>query len=40
MYLSAMLYFWSLLLGTNGFENLQELNIQDFEQQLEGEQGK
>jgi hypothetical protein len=33
-------YFWSLPLGTEDFENLQELNVEDFEQQLAGEQGK
>jgi hypothetical protein len=33
-------YFQSLLLGADDFENLQELDIQDFEQQLVGEQGK
>jgi hypothetical protein len=38
--LFAITYFWSLSLGADDFENLQELNIQDFEQQLAGEQGK
>jgi hypothetical protein len=32
--------FRSLLLGAEDFENLQELNVQDFEQQIAGEQGK
>jgi hypothetical protein len=32
--------FWSLSLGVEDFENLQELDIQYFEQQLVGEQGK
>jgi hypothetical protein len=32
--------FRSLPLGTEDFKNLQELNVQDFEQQLEGEHGK
>jgi hypothetical protein len=32
--------FRSLLLGTDDFENLQELDFQDFKQQLLGEQGK
>jgi hypothetical protein len=32
--------FQSLLLGANDFENLQELNDQDFKQQEVGEQGK
>jgi hypothetical protein len=27
-------------LGAEDFENLQELDVQDFEQQLVGEQGK
>jgi hypothetical protein len=31
--------FRSLSLGAKDFKNLQELNIQDFEQQLAGEQG-
>jgi hypothetical protein len=35
-----MLYFQLLSLGANDFENLQELDVQDFEQQLAGEQGK
>jgi hypothetical protein len=29
-----------LSLGADDFENLQELDFQDFEQQLAGEQGK
>jgi hypothetical protein len=29
-----------LSLGAEDFENLQELDFQDFEQQLAGEQGK
>jgi hypothetical protein len=40
IYLFAMLYFRSLSLGAEDFENLQELNVQDFEQQLAGEQAK
>jgi hypothetical protein len=32
--------FRSLLLGAEDFENLQELDVQDFEQQLAEEQGK
>jgi hypothetical protein len=32
--------FWSLPLGAEDFKNLQELNVQDFELQLAGEQGK
>jgi hypothetical protein len=33
-------YFRSLSLGADNFGNLQELDVQDFEQQLAGEQGK
>jgi hypothetical protein len=33
-------FFRSLPLGIEDFENLQELNVRDFEQQLAGEQGK
>jgi hypothetical protein len=32
--------FRSMSLGVEDFENLQELDVQDFEQQLAGEQGK
>jgi hypothetical protein len=32
-------YFWSLLLGADDFENLQELDFYDFEQQPAEEQG-
>jgi hypothetical protein len=32
--------FRSLPLGAEDFENLQELDVQDFEQQIVGEQGK
>jgi hypothetical protein len=32
--------FWSLPLGAEDFNNLHELDIQDFEQQLAEEQGK
>jgi hypothetical protein len=32
--------FRSLQLGAEDFENLQELDVQDFEQQLAKEQGK
>jgi hypothetical protein len=35
-----MHYFQSLSLDSEDFENLQELDVQDFEQQLVGEQGK
>jgi hypothetical protein len=38
--LFAIACFRSLLLGTNDFGNLQELDFQDFEQLLAGEQGK
>jgi hypothetical protein len=38
--LFAIAYFWSLSLGADSFENLQELDVQDFEQQLAAEQGK
>jgi hypothetical protein len=34
-----MVYFWSLSLGADDFENLQKLDFQDFEQQPVGEQG-
>jgi hypothetical protein len=40
IYLFAIACFRSLSLGVNDFENLQVLDIQDFEQQLVGEQGK
>jgi hypothetical protein len=30
----------SISLGADDYENLQELDIQDFEQQVAGEQGK
>jgi hypothetical protein len=40
IYLFAITYFRSLLLGANDFGNLQELDFQDFEQQLAGKQGK
>jgi hypothetical protein len=40
IYLVVIACFRSLLLGVNDFENLQELDFQDFEQQLAGEQGK
>jgi hypothetical protein len=40
IHLSANACFLSLSLGADDFENLQELDIQDFEQQLAGEQGK
>jgi hypothetical protein len=35
--LFAIAYFRSLSLGANDFVNLQELDFQDFEQQLAGE---
>jgi hypothetical protein len=38
--LFVLAYFLSLLLGAKDFENLPELDVQDFEQQLAGEQGK
>jgi hypothetical protein len=37
---SCVACFQSLPLGAEYFENLQELDIQDFEQQLAGEEGK
>jgi hypothetical protein len=40
IYLFAITCFQSLSLGANDFENIQELDFQDFEQQLAGEQGK
>jgi hypothetical protein len=40
IYLFAIACFQSLSLGTNEFGNLQELDFQDFEQQLVGEQDK
>jgi hypothetical protein len=40
IYLFAIAYFWSLSLGTNDFGYLEELDYQDIEQQLVGEQGK
>jgi hypothetical protein len=40
IYLFASAYFRSLSLGANDFGNLQELDLQDFEQQPAGEQGK
>jgi hypothetical protein len=40
IYLFVIACFRSLLLGTNDFGNLQELDFQDFEQQSVGEQGK
>jgi hypothetical protein len=40
IYLFAIACFRSLSLGTNEFGNLQELDFQDFEQQLVGEQDK
>jgi hypothetical protein len=40
IYLLAITYFWSLSLGADDFENLQELDFQGFEQQPAGEQGK
>jgi hypothetical protein len=40
IYLFAIACLRSLLLGADDFENLQELDIQNFEQQLAGEQGK
>jgi phenylalanine-4-hydroxylase len=39
-YLFTIECFQSLSFGVNDFENLQELNVQDFEQQLVGEQSK
>jgi hypothetical protein len=35
----AIACFWSLSLVTDDFENIQELDFQDFEQQPVGEQG-
>jgi hypothetical protein len=40
IYWFAIAYFQSLSFGADDFENLQELDVQDFEQQLVGEQGK
>jgi hypothetical protein len=40
IYLFIFACFRSLSLGVDNFENLQELDLQDFEQQLVGEQGK
>jgi hypothetical protein len=37
---SCVACFWSLPLGVEDFENLQELDVQDFKLQLAGEQGK
>jgi hypothetical protein len=39
-YLFTIAYFWSVSLATNDFENLQELDYQDFEQRPAEEQGK
>jgi hypothetical protein len=39
-YLFAVACFWSLSLGVDDFENLEELDFQDFEQQLAEELGK
>jgi hypothetical protein len=38
--LFAIAYFRSLSLGANDFENLPEIDFQDFEQQPVEEQGK
>jgi hypothetical protein len=40
IYLFIITYIQSLSLGVDDFENLQELDFQDFEQQPVGEQGK
>jgi hypothetical protein len=40
IYLFATTYFQLLLLDADDFGNLQELDFQDFEQQLVREQGK
>jgi hypothetical protein len=40
IYLFAIACFWSLPLGVEDFENLQELNFQEIEQQPVREQGK
>jgi hypothetical protein len=40
IYLFVIACFQSLSLGVNNFENLQELDLQDFEQQPAGEQDK
>jgi hypothetical protein len=34
-----ILFIYLLVLGAEDFKNLQELDVQDFEQQLVGEQG-
>jgi hypothetical protein len=39
IYLLCITYFWSLSLDVIDFDNLQDLEDQDFEQQA-GEQGK
>jgi hypothetical protein len=40
IYLFTIACFWSLSLGINDFENLQEIDFQDFDQQPAGEQDK
>jgi hypothetical protein len=40
IYLFIIAYFLSLPLGTEDFENLQDLDFHDFEQQPAEEQGK
>jgi hypothetical protein len=40
IYLFVVACFRSLSLGAEDFENLQELDFQDFEQEPAGEQGK
>jgi hypothetical protein len=40
IYLFIIAYSRSISLGADDYENLQELDIQDFEQQVAEEQGK
>jgi hypothetical protein len=40
IYLIAIVCLLSLSLGADDFKNLQELDVQDLEQRLAGEQGK
>jgi hypothetical protein len=40
IYLFAITCFRSLSFGSDDFENIRELDLQDFEQQPAGEQGK
>jgi hypothetical protein len=40
LFMCLCCFFQSIPLGAEEFENLQELDVQDFEQHLVGEQGK